>query len=494
MFKFKKFPPIIFLISIFMITFLLECNDQQATQEAGAVLPNISQVDKAIDNGHFNKAKELIRKIRCSQADLPDTTEIALDFRLALIKRIKLDFNKTEQDIRQELAKYYPDLDDSMLKKWERDDALEMRIINGKKFYFHNAVSNLFRINEKAKAVKTKVEGEKEDRLDQIKLEHTREILDEVKESGKNRVEPVDMHIKYKLTVEPNAVPDGEIIRCWMPYPRTSRKRQKNIEFVSANVDDYIIAPQEYLQRTIYMEKKARKDKPTVFKYEFKYTSMAEYYDLEKRSFPEYNEDSEIYKKYTAQNPPHIVFSDRIKKLTESIVGEERDPYQKVKKIYEWIDQNIPWASALEYSTFRNIPAYVLDYRHGDCGMQTLLFITMTRYAGVPSKWQSGWMMHPGEVNLHDWAEVYYPEIGWVPVDQSFSLQNTESKDVNYYYTSGIDSYRLIVNDAFSKEFFPQKIHPRSETIDFQRGEVEWRGGNIYFNEWDYNMDVEYLE
>ena len=202
MIKYKNFKIIIFfLIFILTSTFLLECNDQQATKEAGAVLPNISQIDKAIDNGHLNKAKELIRKIRCSQADLPDTTEIALDFRLALITRIKLDFNKTEQDIRQELAKYYPDLNDSMLREWERDDALEMRVINGKKFYFHNAVSNLFRIDEEAKAVKTKVEGEKEDNLDQIKLEHTSEILDKIKESRKNRVEPVDMHIKYKLSI-----------------------------------------------------------------------------------------------------------------------------------------------------------------------------------------------------------------------------------------------------------------------------------------------------
>ena len=39
---------------------------------------------------------------------------------------------------------------------------------------------------------------------------------------------------------------------------------------------------------------------------------------------------------------------------------------------------------------------------------------------------------------------------------------------------------------------FPAKIFPRSGTLDFQRGELEWRGGNIYFDKWDYHMDVEY--
>ena len=40
----------------------------------------------------------------------------------------------------------------------------------------------------------------------------------------------------------------------------------------------------------------------------------------------------------------------------------------------------------------------------------------------------------------------------------------------------------MIVNDDFSQRLFPTRIFPRSETVDFQRGEVDWRGGNIYFN------------
>jgi len=32
----------------------------------------------------------------------------------------------------------------------------------------------------------------------------------------------------------------------------------------------------------------------------------------------------------------------------------------------------------------------------------------------------------------------------------------------------------------------------RSEPYDFQRGEVEWKGGNLYFDKWDYDMKIEY--
>jgi transglutaminase-like putative cysteine protease len=125
--------------------------------------------------------------------------------------------------------------------------------------------------------------------------------------------------------------------------------------------------------------------------------------------------------------------------------------------------------------------------------MQTLLFMTMARYQKIPVKWQSGWMMHPGKINLHDWCEVFYEGIGCVPLDMSFNLQNSADLREKEFYITWIDAYRLIVNDAISSNFVPEKKFARSEPYDFQRGEVEWEGGNLYFNQWNYDMEVEYL-
>ena len=103
-------------------------------------------------------------------------------------------------------------------------------------------------------------------------------------------------------------------------------------------------------------------------------------------------------------------------------------------------------------------------------------------------------MMHPGAWNLHDWAEVYFEGIGWVPVDQSFGIpvfaQNPEEE---MFFMGGIDAWRMIVNNDYSMPLYPAKKYPRSETVDFQRGEVEWSGGNLYFNQWDYDMEIVYL-
>ena len=68
-----------------------------------------------------------------------------------------------------------------------------------------------------------------------------------------------------------------------------------------------------------------------------------------------------------------------------------------------------------------------------------------------------------------------------------------ENDDVYHFFLGGIDAYRYYVNEDFSGNFFPAKNHLRSETVDFQRGEVEWKGENLYFGRWKGKMKVEYL-
>jgi transglutaminase-like putative cysteine protease len=222
-------------------------------------------------------------------------------------------------------------------------------------------------------------------------------------------------------------------------------------------------------------------------------TTYAQNFQLHPDSIRPYRKEEPLYREFTAERPPQIIFNEPIRTLSERILERETNPLLQVRKIYQWINDSVTWASALEYSIIPDIPGFVMKQRHGDCGMQTLLFMTLARSAGIPVKWQSGWMLHPGEVNLHDWCEVWYEGVGWVPLDQSFGLQNHPDEAIRDFYVTGIDAYRLIVNDDFSKPLSPSKKYLRSEPYDFQRGEVEWKGGNLYFDKWDWHMDVVYL-
>ncbi len=447
------------------------------------------EIEQQIEAGNFTLVEKQIDSLLSSTIIEPGEV-VELDSLKQIMQRIRLDFKLTQQQVKTQLGFYFDDLTDSQIEAWEQSGKLEMRLIDQEKKYFNNAVPNLFRIDAEAKAFKQKRFGIQVDSLDLFCLEHTKKVI-EASQNSSDPVLPTDMILTYTLQVKPNVVPPGTTLKCWLPLPREGKARQRNFSLLSSNPKKVIIAPADYLQRTAYMEKETEKDRPTIFQIQFSIQTLAQYFDLKPTDIHPYNTQSELYKHYTEERPPHLTFTPEIKALGSRIVGNETNPLLKVDKIYQWINDSIPWASALEYGTIPNIPDYVMNCRHGDCGMQTLLFMSLARSQRIPAKWQSGFMLHPKHVNLHDWCEVYYEGIGWVPLDQSFKLQKSEDKQIRNFYVHGIDSYRLIINDDYAQELYPPKKYLRSEPYDFQRGEVEWDGGNLYFDQWSWNMDVE---
>ena len=461
-----------------------------ATCAAAQDIPSPIQTD--IDHGNFTKAQKALDSL-VTAGILPEIQRLAFRFEIERMERIRKDFSRTREDILPKLQPYYPRLTEEQFTAFEADGSLEMKIIDGKKQYFSNAAPNLFRINREAKMLKAAIDGPPKDELRDFLKTYLPTIVKAADASSQPVVCPVPMTLTYSLTVKPNAVPDGENIRCWLPYPRETHARQSAVTLLSVSEPNFVLAANDVLQRTLYLEKRAIRDVPTVFSMKLSFTGAAEYFHLfDKRISGQGTLSADSLRLFTAERPPHIVFTPEIQSLSKRIIGTERDPMKKAQLIFSWISGNIPWASALEYSTIPDISAYCLKNRHGDCGIQSLLFITLCRYNGIPAKWQSGWMLYPPEVNLHDWSEIFLEGIGWVPVDQSFGVQQSSDERVKFFYLGGIDAYRLIVNDDYSRDLYPAKIYPRSETVDFQRGEVEWRGGNLYFDAWQYHMDVQY--
>ena len=452
-------------------------------------LRSIKDIEKAFQNGNFSQTIKWSDSIlRCCNTDT--LTTFRLNSILDMARRIKADFTMTASEtdtlLKKEVGNYTP----SERELWERNNWLEFRMIDGEKHYFKRAVSNLILI---LKSKRPALQGEQIlDSQSRFCLEHSRKIIMAAGVSVKPVI-PVKLKINYQLTIKADAVPDGEIVRCWLPWPHENHSRQTSVKLLKMVPESYRIAPDSVEQRSVYCEQKAIKGKPVIFNLKFEYVSMAQYFDLNRMKVVPTGIPDSIDKRYTAEQYPQIVFTDEIRRLSDSIAGGTSNQAEKVRKIYYWINDHIIWTGALEYSIIPFIPGYVLTNRRGDCGMQTMLFMAMARYLHIPVKWQSGWMMHPHEVNLHDWCEVYYDGIGWIPLDMSFNLQKSDNLREKEFYISGIDAYRLIINDGIGSRLIPEKKFPRSEPFDFQRGEVEWRGGNLYFDQWDYHMDVAYL-
>lgn len=405
--------------------------------------------------------------------------------------RLLNDFSKTREQVKEYIRKYIPDVTDRQLDEWEKTGELECRVIDGEKKYFHNAAPNLFRINKECARLKAKRDTPGRDGEVTVREDNTRAVMKQAAKSKERIGDPKHFRIRYTITVKPDAVPEGETVRCWMPMPRTDVPRQKNVKLLSTSQPDFVRSPMDYAHSTVYMEKKAEAGKPTVFSEEFEFDAYGAWFDLDTAATTTYDTTSDLYKTYTSERDCHMVFTPQIRALAERLTQGAATPLAKARRIFKLVDDNFPWASAREYSTIENIPAYVLDNHHGDCGQVTLLFLTLCRSLGIPAHFQSGFMLHPGEENLHDWGEIYVPEHGWVPVDQSFGIPAyAKNEQETYFFFGGIDSFRMIVNNDYGCPLYPAKQFPRSETVDFQRGEVEWAGGNLYFDQWRWKLEV----
>ena len=419
--------------------------------------------------------------------------------------RLLVDFNKSRKEVKAYIRRYIPDVTDEQLDAWEQSRALECMTIDGKKRYFHNAAPNLFRIDKACHRIKEAKDGAYHDGYEDVDKENIPAIMREAGEATGWIAQPKRMRVTYTLSVNADAVPAGEKVRCWLPFPRRNVNRQRDVKLISSTMPARISPPTDP-HSALYMEQAARKGQPTVFQETFEYTISGEYRGLKATDVKPYDRNSEVYKRFTGEDGRHIVFTPRLRQLADSLTRGVENPYLKARYIFTYIAENYPWASAREYSTIENIPSYVVENRHGDCGQVTLLFMTLCRLSGIPTHWQSGFMMHPCHDNLHDWCEIYFEGVGWVPVDQSFGFPAYAKNEAErYFFLGGIDSWRMIVNNDYGQSFFPsgkdaegktingQKKYPRSETIDFQRGEVEWSGGNLYFDQWSWNIAIDYL-
>lgn len=469
---------------LLILIILVSCQHKVQTSHT------LNDIETAARNGQLTFANRWADSL-LNSGKVDSSMQMKLTSIVDMAGRVRADFNLAEPEVENRLKKDFGEYSQNDRAMWEKNNWLEYRILDGEKRYFNRAVSNLKLILKRQQPKQLGPTEVITDKFSLFCLEHSRKVINSGEYGGKPVI-PVKMKVTYQLTVKADAVPDGEIVRCWMPWPRETHDRQGDVKLLKTVPESHFIAPDTTEQRSVYMEQPASKGKPVVFEIQFEYRSAAQYFDLNKLKTLHYDTTSAIFKKYTAEQYPQIVFTNEIKQLSDSIVSGITNPTEKVRKLYYWINDHIIWTGALEYSIMPFIPGYVLKNGRGDCGMQTLLFMTMARYQGIPVKWQSGWMMHPGEVNLHDWSEVFYEGLGWVPLDMSYNLQNSKEIREKEFYISGIDAYRLIVNDAIGSRFVPDKKFFRSEPYDFQRGEVEWRGGNLYFNQWDYHMNVEY--
>ena len=432
-----------------------------------------------LNNGNFTQVEEIVSKLNKKEKK---QYALFIDSLQAIMSRIRSDFRLTSDEGKKLLLEKVPTATDNQIEEWKTKKYLETRIIDGQERWFRKTIRNFGLLNKDLYASDISLEKKKEYTEVHKKCEY---ILSQ-KADENNVRDWKKVEATFFIEIPANEVPAGETIKAWLPFP-FDNGRQRNFEIISSSSTP--VHSENSIHHTVYMEQKAEKNKPTRFELKFSYEVGAQVFHKGSilRNLKPYDTQSEEYKKNTCQVLPHILVNDKMKALAIEIIGNETNPVKQASMIYEWISANYPWAGALDYSTIPCIPEYVLNIDHGDCGQVSLLYISLLRSIGIPARWESGWEFTAEWSGYHDWTEVYFEGIGWVPADISRG-RTTYNEPFQDFYKTGIDGYRFATNQGISGELSPKKKYIRCETVDFQAGEVEWKNGNI--SKWKSDLKI----
>jgi len=136
-------------------------------------------------------------------------------------------------------------------------------------------------------------------------------------------------------------------------------------------------------------------------------------------------------------------FPERVKDLTAEITASAKTPYEKVALLQNYLQQNFNYTNNPDLSRKVSkdfVEGFLFDIREGYCDYFSTALVMMARSEGIPARWVKGYA--PGQMSLnsdlqaprqpgapiettytvtnadaHSWAEVYFGEYGWIPVE-----------------------------------------------------------------------------
>lgn len=159
--------------------------------------------------------------------------------------------------------------------------------------------------------------------------------------------------------------------------------------------------------------------------------------------------------------PSELIDSDdpRIVGLASQIVEGQDDLFVAVAKLGEWTKTNIEYNISTLTESASQRASWVLSHRKGVCDELTNLFMAFNRALGIPARFVSGISYTASEHvaeqwGPHGWAEVYFPDTGWIPFDMTYgqfgyvdsahivsgmTRDSTETATQLYWYGSDVD-------------------------------------------------------
>lgn len=432
-------------------------------------------IEKYVMYGDFDAADRLIDIYL--KRNIPDLLKERLKYEKMRIRRLEKDYIYSFEEALEMASKKIKDFTGKELQEMMDERFADWIYINGKVMLHDNFLETITKV---CPNIKERLLEEHEDK-ETGKTDVLNSVIDDIIKNGEKKY---FIHVKAGIKLKKEAVRIGETIRVHLPIPKDAQQI-KNIKIIKTSPEAKFISPEDYPQRTVYFEKKVTSE--DVFTVEYSYENHIKYNLPSSEKVSKEQPDF-----YTEELLPQIAFTPYLVNLANEIIGDEKNPLLKARKLYDYVTQNVKYSFMREYACIVNIPEYAAYNLKGDCGVQALLFITLCRISKIPARWQSGLYVNPGHVGCHDWAEFYIAPYGWLFADLSFGGSGYRAgnmKKWNYYF-GNLDPFRMVANSDFQNDFTPEKKFFRADPYDNQIGEAEYLDYGLHSEDFESIKEI----
>ncbi|MDR0909134.1 MAG: IPT/TIG domain-containing protein [Spirochaetaceae bacterium] len=272
--------------------------------------------------------------------------------------------------------------------------------------------------------------------------------------------------IKYSVDIRVGNASGDNTLYMWMPLPVISASQRRS-ELLERNTEPYIA---DYKGVSLYKLDNLQAGEPLRIEQSY----IVDVYSVQTRvtAAQVRAEPQPSALESNLLMPSLLVPSDdeAIKKQALQIIARETNPYNKARRVFNWVIGNIDIKDARDDSVgdAGDNAVSALEKKLASPYSANLLLCALLRAAAVPAEPVAGVLVNdfPNTVS-HYWSEFWLSGLGWIPVDvalakglapRGFELPD----DYGEFYFGNLDNLRI----AFSRgETLLSQMNPRGRPV-----------------------------
>jgi transglutaminase-like putative cysteine protease len=420
---------ILIMLAVALALLPLGCSTTTASSPGEQLL---AQARQQQEEANYTKAESLFKQawpLLAKEGKTAQATECRNG--VQTVQMFLMTYAASEEQVKKALEEAYPWVPAATRASWITSGELEHTKIDGRTRYFIQAVDNV--ATRHLEVVRGNAAKQ------QTLLPFMTDFLKTVVEvppppPGQPYMNPASWSNTGTVTVPRKDLPENGLFKVWIPVPiQTGPQQPVSVTVMTPGGDfrqpasiasdiglAYAEIPLGPLQGDLNLS------------VQYNWTHFEQRFSVDPKNVGSYDRSSTDYKTYTRSNG-NTRITPAIRRTAVKVVGSEKNPYLKAKKLYDYVVADIRY-SFMPHATLwpRGEPesVYVHNMKRGDCGAQSMYFSALCRSVGIPARTTGGYQLLMGPCADHFWAEFLLPNYGWVPADVTAAEMGDWVKDV----------------------------------------------------------------